>query len=409
MTHWMRMSLAGVVTLAFTVGASAQIDPTKRELIQLGYNQPLIGKGPLAAYAFYYLNKPEFLHRTNLTLRLAVAPVYLDSELGVARALGPHTDIGLGFAGGGFANGYSEVHRGKFKQRESFVGHGGEASASVYHLLNPGSRIPLHAVLRGAVHYSTYQDDSETADDFILPEDQITFRVRAGLRWGGREPLMLPDLAMEISAWYEGEFRSQSGRYGFSDDRKLERNANLFWGRALLTYTMPESKQNFGVSLTAGTGWELDRLSAYRLGGNLPLYSEFPLSLPGYYFQELTARSFVLLGANYSLPLHAKQNWWLTGSAATAYVDYLDGLEQPRRWNSGLGAGIVYRSPSDSWQVAISYGYGLDAIRDGHRGAHSLAFLLQFDLDRTKSRFFDPTENIGRSRGLDSILRNIFR
>jgi hypothetical protein len=220
---------------------------------------------------------------------------------------------------------------------------------------------------------------------------------------------MLPDLAMEVSAWYEAEFRSQPGRYGLAGDRPLERNAHLFWGRALLTYTLPEGKHNFGVNLTAGTGSELDRLSAYRLGGNLPLYSEFPLSLPGYYFQELTARSFVLLGANYSLPLHPRQNWWATASAATAYVDYLNGLGQRGHWNSGLGAGIVYRSPSDSWQVAISYGYGLDAIRDGHRGAHSLAFLLQFDLDRTKSRFFDPTENIGRSRGLDSILRNIFR
>ena len=409
MIWYKQFASAGLLLLAFALGASAQIDPAKRELIQLGYNQPLIGKGPLAAYGFYYLNKPDYFHRTNLTLRLAVAPVYLDSELGIARVLGPNTDIGIGLAGGGFAEGYSEVHRGKFEQQESFVGHGGEISASLYHLFNPGSQIPLYAVLRGAAHYSTYEDDDKTADTFVVPDDQASFRVRAGLRWGGREPLMLPDLAMEMSVWYEGEFRGQPGRYGFSNDRKLERNANLFWGRALLTYTLPESRHNFGVSLTAGTGSELDRLSAYRLGGNLPLYSEFPLSLPGYYFQELTARSFALLGANYSLPLNSKQNWWLTASAATAFVDYLNGLEQRGRWNSGVGGGVVYRSPSDSWQVAVSYGYGIDAVRDRHRGAHSLSFLLQFDLDSTKRRFFDPTENIGRSRGLESIMRNIFR
>jgi hypothetical protein len=68
----------------------------------LGYNQPFEGHAPLAAYAFYYHNQPDFF-ATNLTLRLAVAPVYLDSELGFASALGPNTDLGIGLAGGGLA------------------------------------------------------------------------------------------------------------------------------------------------------------------------------------------------------------------------------------------------------------------------------------------------------------------
>ena len=409
MTHRMRTILLSCLTLSIAVGASAQIDPSKRELIQLGYNQPLEGRGPIAAYGFYYLNKPQFLEHTNLTLRLAVAPVYMDAELGLGRALGPNTDVGLGLAGGGFADGYSEVHAGKYEQDESFLGHGGEVSSSVYHLFNPGQRVPLYAVLRGAAHYSAYAEDSKTGDTFVLPEDQFNFRVRAGFRWGGREPLMQPDLAMEISAWYEGEFRTRPGLYGYGMDRKLEQNPNLFWGRALLTYTLPECKHNFGLSLTAGSGTSLDRLSAYRLGGNLPLYSEFPLSLPGYYFQEITARAFFLLGGNYSLPLDASQRWRLAASAAVARVDYLDGLEQPGHWHSGVGGGLVYRSPSDSWQVAVAYGYGFEAIRNGGRGAQSLSILLQFDLDSTRRRFFDPTVNINRSRGLQSIMRTIFR
>ena len=40
---------------------------------------------------FYYLNVPHF-YRTNLTLRLALAPLYLDSELGIQHAIGPQTD-----------------------------------------------------------------------------------------------------------------------------------------------------------------------------------------------------------------------------------------------------------------------------------------------------------------------------
>ena len=161
--------------------------------------------------------------------------------------------------------------------------------------------------------------------------------------------------------------------------------------------------------LTTGTGLNLDRFSAYRLGGNLPLYSEFPLTLPGYYFQELSAKSFVLLGGTYNLPLDRKQRFWLNFTGATGGVDYVDGLEEARRWHSGVGGGLIYRTPTDQWQVALGYGYGFNAQRDDGYGAQSILLLVQFDWDRTKMRFYDPTANVGRSRGLDSLLRSVFR
>src|SRR5215510_7136400 len=108
MTRGWRIIVALALALGGIRSVQAQVDPTRRELVQLGYNQPLEGKGPLAAYAFYYLNKPDFLHSSNLTLRLAVAPVYLDSEVGIRRAFGENTDVGLGLAGGGFADSCSE-------------------------------------------------------------------------------------------------------------------------------------------------------------------------------------------------------------------------------------------------------------------------------------------------------------
>ena len=91
--------------------AGAQIDPVKRDLVQLGYNQAMEGHAPFAGYAYYYHNQPDFL-RTNLTLRLAIAPVYLDSELGFVNGLGPQTDFAIGLAGGGFADGYNEIRGG---------------------------------------------------------------------------------------------------------------------------------------------------------------------------------------------------------------------------------------------------------------------------------------------------------
>jgi hypothetical protein len=410
MTLYKRTILAATwMTIYGALVASGQIDPVKRELIQLGYNQPLEGQGPLAAYGFYFNNKPNFLQDSNLTLRLAVAPVYVDSELGISRALGYNTDIGIGVAGGGFADSYNEIDQGDYVRSESFLGSGGELSSSLYHLFNPGSLIPLYGVVRGAVHYSAYSDENKTASTFELPDNQFKFYVRTGLRWGGREPLMLPALAMELSIWYEGAFRTKPGSYGFNDSFELNPSSQLFWGRALFTYTLPEWKHNFGVNLTLGTSIHADRFSAYRLGGNLPLYSEFPLSLPGYYLQELSARSFILLGGTYNIPLMRNQRWMLNVTATTSVMDYLPGLEQPGNWNSGVGGGIVYRSPSDSWQVFLGYGYGINAIRDGSRGAQSISIFLQFDLDRTRQRFLDPTVAVGQSQGLQQFFRTIFR
>ncbi len=203
--HW--LPLLGLVVLA--PAGWAQIDPTKRDLFQFGYNAALEGHPPLSIYAFYYRNQPDFL-RTNLTLRLALAPTYLDSELGIRNALGQNTDLGIGLAGGGFADSYFEIRQGKYLPKESFDGYGGETSLSLYHLFNPGHMIPLNGVLRGTAHFATYDPTSDTARDFRVPDNMGIFSVRTGLRWGGREPILYPSLAMELSVWYQGELRTDS-------------------------------------------------------------------------------------------------------------------------------------------------------------------------------------------------------
>jgi len=371
--------------------ASAQIDPVKRDLVQFGYNQALAGRAPLAGYAFFYHNQPDFL-RTNLTLRLALAPVYLDSELGFVGGLGPNTDFAVGVAGGGFSDSYSEIRSGTFYPSESFDGNGGEISASVYHLFNPGDEIPLNFVLRGTAHYSFYSRNNDTATNFALPGDHGDFSVRTGLRWGGVEPTLFPPLAMELSVWYEGHFRSHSGTYGFSGDRELKEQSHLFWAEAALAYTLPKSQQSFYVRLTAGTSVDADRFSAYRLGGFLPLIAEFPLSLPGYYFQEISARQFALLNANYLLPLDGEKRWNIDVNASSAFVGDLPGESQPGDWLNSVGGGILYHSPSDRWKIMLDYAHGIDAIRSHGRGANSIGLLVQFDIGAKPSRSFNFTQ-----------------
>ena len=389
------------LALCLPLAAVAQIDPIKRDLIQFGFNQPVEGRAPVAAYAFYYHNQPDFL-RTNVTLRIAVAPTYFDSELGLAKALGPNTDLGIGVAGGGFADSYNEMRSGKWIEPESFDGYGGEVSGNLYHLFNPGQLIPLNLVVHEAVHYTTYARN-DTAANFQLPADGTSFITRAGLRWGGVEPTLFPDLAMELSAWYEGEFRTDNGTYGYHGDRTLQAGTHLFWGAAALSYTLPESKQNFSVRIVAGTSVDADRLSAYRLGGFLPLVAEYPLSLPGYYFQEFSARNFALINISYILPVTHNQRWNLEFNGATADIDYLAGTSQPGNWVSGVGAGVLYRSPSDKYRVAVAYAYGIDAIRSSGRGANSITLLLQIDLGKVDSHWFKPTP-LGHWRGWNWLM-----
>src|SRR4051812_6340701 len=157
---------------------------------------------------------------------------------------------------------------------------------------------------------------------------------------------------------------------------------------------MPESHQFFDVSLTMGIAANPDRLSAFRMGGYLPFISEFPLNIPGYYYQELTATRFVLFNALYSFPIDPGKHWSASAFGAAGAVDYLPALAQPGIFHSGLGAGITYTSPRNSWFVSLFYGHGFEAIRDNRRGADQVGLVFQYDFQARKSgRIFNPNVN----------------
>jgi hypothetical protein len=391
---------AAILGGAGSLAAFGQIDPYARQLLQFGYNAPLEGHAPLQGYAFYYWNKPE-LCRSNLAFRLAVAPTYLDSELGIRQALGEHTDLGVGIAGGAFADSYEDFDQGSYYSDQSYYGFGGETSLSLYHRFNPDQRVPLNAILRGIYHYSAYVSSSQTAPDFELPPNHGTYSVRTGLRFGGKEPLLFPTLAMEVSVWYEGQFRTAAGSYGFNGDRPLNWNSQLFWGQSLLAYTFQNSGRAIYLNLIGGSSVNADRTSAYRLGAFLPLVGEFPLTLPGYYYQEISARAFVLVGGTFILPIVPSHRWNLMATADTSWVNYIPGLAQPGNWLSGVAGGIVYKT--SSVKLVLGYAYGIDAIRSGSRGANSIGFLMQFDLERAKIGAPNP-EKPGRWNGWQQIL-----
>lgn len=365
--------------------ALAQIDPSPRSLVQLGYDQSLSGQGPQSLYAYYYYNNPAFLN-TNTALRLAIAPIYLDGEIGFRQLLSPNTDVGIGINGGGYGENYYEMRHGHYVRRESFDGHGGGASLNLYHLLDPAKLIPLNLIVQGGAHYLTYSATDDTANQFKLPDNRVSTFARAGLRLAGTEPMLYPDLSMEVSLWFEHQWRVDNGTYGFAGDRRIQPTTDLYWLYAGLSYAWTNTGNQFTFALTAGGSENADRFSAWRLGGVLPLAAELPLTLPGYYYQEISARRFVHVSAAYVAPLSRDHRWQLRLGAASAYVDYIPGLAQPGHWQTGVGPSLSFTSRSEVWRVILRYGYGFNALRNGHEGAQSIGVLYQYDFERRKHR-----------------------
>lgn len=154
---------------------------------------------------------------------------------------------------------------------------------------------------------------------------------------------------------------------------------NLFWLYTAFNQAWTNSGQQMTFTMMAAGSAGADRLNAWRLGGVLPLGGEFPLALPGYYYEEITARRLLHFSGSYVFPLSAGHRWQLRLAVATAWVDYLPGFEQSGNWVTGAGPGIAYTSVSRSWRWIVRYGYGVNALRNGDDGAHSVGLLFQYN------------------------------
>lgn len=389
---------------AFCSAAYPQIDPKRRQLFQFGYNQPIQGKSPIAGYLFYYHNQPKFYK--NLTLRLAVAPVALDADLGIRGFFGEKTDVSVGLSGGGFADSYSEIRQGNHRKEESFTGHASEMSLNVYHRFNPRQVLPVYLVAKAMAHYTVFKKDASNPPGFSVPPDHLNLKGRTGLRVGGKEPTIFPRVGMELSVWHETQWRSARGTFGYKD-RELEEFSHLFRGRMMFAYTLPQ-EHRIELMVTTGSGTRLDRFSAFRLGGELPLREEFPLDLPGYYYQEISADRFILFGGYYTLPLEKKKRFGLTFFGDHARVNYLKGFEQPGDRHTGVGGALTFFSPGRAWKIIAGYAYGFNAIRDSGRGSHAVGVLLEFDFLAFRGEETDsgrPDANPNKSRWLNRYFR----
>jgi hypothetical protein len=344
--------------------------------VEVGTEVPLQGNAPLTGYAFFLWNRPHF-PEPDQYLRVVVAPTYLLTELLQDHwPYGRHA-VSVGLNGGGLRFSHEEFRHGSYKEEESFWGHGGELPLSYYAGTKLFDVLPLEGQVRVTPAFVVYQQSFNTADRFELPPDTGLFTGRVGLRLGGVPPELLPEVALEASAWYEATYRTAAGTFGFPErPERLESLTQRAWGRVAAVIT-PADGHTVEVLVTAGFSHDADLLSSYRLGSALPFRSEFPLILRGYFVEEVFAKRFWLVNASYRFPAWpgARHVRFRIGGDI-AGVDYVDGHRLPREHLRGVGADLsVTVTPRVT--MVVGYGYGLDAPRNGSFGGHEAHALIE--------------------------------
>jgi hypothetical protein len=370
--------LVGLVLLPVLAAAPAraQRDPEPRAYVEVGTEAPLKGNAPITGYAFFLWNRPNF-PEPDQYLRVVVAPTYL-----LAQLLQDHWPYGrhavsIGLNGGGLRFGHEESRNGSYKEAESFWGHGAELPLSYYAGTKLFDKLPLEGQIRVTPAYVVYQQSPRTADRFELPPDTGLFTGRVGLRLGGVPPELLPEVALEASAWYEATYRTETGTFGFPErPERLESLSQRAWGR-LAAVIAPADGHTIDVLLTAGFSRDADLLSSFRLGSALPFRSEFPLVLHGYFLEEVFAKRFWLLNASYRFPAWpGSRKVTLRVGGDIARVDYVDGHRLPREHLRGVGGDLsVAFTPHVT--LVVGYGYGFDAPRNGGFGGHEAHALIE--------------------------------
>ncbi|HXT01929.1 MAG TPA: hypothetical protein VN915_14735 [Elusimicrobiota bacterium] len=379
----LRALLASAVFLALAAPARAQIDPQRRVLLLGGYEQGLLAPGPVAPYAYAYMNVPEVAGSSS-ALRLVVAPVYVDSEMGFLNVIGKHADAGVGFSGGGYAFGQTEVRRGDEKRGESFTGHGGGPSLSLYPKLGKIGPVPINGYLRGAASWADYRRNYATAPEFVLPPNEWTGILRFGIRAGGRPPGLDQAPSGEVSVWYEARDREHGGAYGYNGDRVAERATHLYWTRLLFAYDFPDDRR-LGVDMNFGAGTGVDRFSAYRVGGMLQNNAEFPMSVPGYFSQEIAAEKVAHVWLRFGKSLTNERRIVFNWFAGGAVIKPVPTTDAGGAQHAGVGMGVEFlpKREGGALRGMLSFGYSPTAVRGDHRGGEGVALSMELNLGTT--------------------------
>ncbi len=238
-------------------------------------------------------------------------------------------------------------------------------------------------MLRASASYADYRRDYATAPQFVLPQNEWTGTLRGGLRFGGQPPGLDRAPAGEVSAWWLSQRREHSDPYGYDGDRVAQGQTNLYWTRILFNYRMKNGTR-LGGGTSFGGGTDVDRFSAYRLGGMLTLNSEFPLILPGYFAQEIAARQYAHAWVRAGFPVDDGRRFVVNVFAAGASITPVTGTDAGGAQHLGVGTGVEFVPRKAALRGMLSYGYSPTAERAGGRGGQGVALSVELNFEAPK-------------------------
>src|ERR1043166_3105301 len=367
------LAVAGLCLLATTAFAQVDIEHRRTITLQTGIAVAQ-SEEELGGFGYFWFNEDHFPW-TNTALRVIFAGIYVDSELSYYVGGNTNTAVGVGAGGGLYLDSITPYVNGERLARQSVTG--GAVGGHVFINQTIPNPTPLPLNVRGSYFiYQTFYRDSGTTRAFVLPPDFFTQTIQAELRFGGIEPGLLSKRGAELYIETDANYRSGFDAFGPVGGPVLGHQSQYERVFASLGAKLPAGPLVLSAPIAGRYGDHIDELSAWKLGGNLVSVDPFSYTLHGYYLREIFTDRFVMSNLALSVPVNDTHN-----IAVHFYGDWANARGVPplaREYHNyfGIGTGVSFRGP---WKtdLLLSYGYGINAVRNDDRGGHEVALGLE--------------------------------
>ena len=254
-------------------------------------------------------------------------------------------------------------------------------------LVAPGKQDNLFAAtLLLEPGYSAFDDASDTADDFVVPQDTFEPRLHAQVRWDALERNLLELPHQGFALGLDGILGKRTnwedwGPNG-SEDADAGEDYSILTGYVRAAGGLPGLKSDrhrLIGSIHAGVAGNVDRFSAPRVGGGPQGDDYFSLArpvLPGAAFNEFAPEHYAVAIGEYRYePLFF---------GYVGLVGSLGWLDRERLGSPGARADDGFASIGlrltsgfvGNSRLQIEYHYSDDLLRDGDSGGHTLLVQL---------------------------------
>ncbi len=362
-----------ILTLVLAQGALGQVDTESRRTLILQTSLSLRGEEQPNAFGYYWFNQDNYPW-TNTALRVIFAGVFGDAELSYFLPGNTNIAIGAGLGGGLYINSITPYRDGERLTRQQFYGDVITARVFINDSIPNSTPLPLNLRATYGVTGAFYRK-TDTTSGFTIPNDFYEQSLTAEFRFGGIEPGLSARRGVEIYVAADTDYRSGFDAFG-PDGSLLPAHTQYDRVYGSLSAKIPVQQTTFYARVGGGLGEKLDELSSYKIGGNLLGVEPFTETVHGYYVREFFASDFGIanlevnqqLTEEHAVIVHLYGDWAVVKPVPP----------DPPDWDNifGIGTGLSFRAIRNiDW--LISYGYGINAIRDGTRGAHEIGLALQ--------------------------------